>query len=167
MLLGVSASVRSEEMPVAEPDIDENFERLKSERDNATDEIEQSFRSLEQEREFLKREVEAQRMSLEEADLKYTDIDNKYSEIVENLKFTNEKREEIIGEYRLYRHQERAKVVFPIILAAVAYSMSNRAGGDRIVDGFAGYGAAAALETVGMGLGKPIGMLTFKITEWN
>lgn len=165
LLLGISAPSQSQE--VAETlDQDEAFGVLKAERDNATDQIEQALLSLEKERLNLKEEVQEQRISLDEAKLKYVDIEGKYSAIVTNLKFANEKREAIIDEYRLYRHQERAKVVFPLILAVAAYGFSNRDGSDRVVDGFAGYGVASALEAVGLGLGKPIGMLTFKLTEW-
>lgn len=165
LLFGISAPSKSQEVD-EELDNDVAFDALKAERDNATNEIEQALIDLEQERQKLKTEVQEQRISLDAAKLKYVDIEGKYSAIVTNLKFTNEKREEIISEYRLYRHQERAKVVFPLILAAAAYGFSNRDGRDRVVDGFAGYGVASALEAVGLGLGKPIGRLTFKLTEW-
>lgn len=166
LLCGTSAVVQSAELEQAISDSDKKIEELISERDLLTGEIEKSLRSLEQERQALREQVSAQRISLEEAKLKYADIENKYSDIVSNLKRANSKRQEIIDEYRLYRHQERAKIVFPVVAAILAYALSNESGSERVIDGFAGYGAAAALEATGYGLGRPIGRLTFKLTEW-
>lgn len=166
MLCGISAAAQCEELEQAISDSDRKIEALITERDALTDEIEQSLHSLEQERQALREQVDAQRISLEEAQHKYADIESKYSAIVANLKLANSKRQEIIDEYRLYRHQERAKIVFPVVVAILAYALSNESGGERVVDGFAGYGAAAALEATGYGLGKPIGRLTFRLTEW-
>lgn len=158
--------MQSEELEQAISESDRNIEALIAERDAITDAIEQSLHELEEERHALRQQVEEQRISLEEAEKKYAEIERKYREIVANLKLANSKREEILNEYRLYRHQERAKIVFPVIVAILAYALSNESGGERVIDGFAGYGAAAALEATGYGLGKPIGRLTFKLAEW-
>lgn len=145
----------------------ESFNEFKAKRDNALGEVEEALKNLEEEKGKLEQLVSEQKISIEEAESKLSEVLNKYGAIVGNLEEANALKGEIISEYRLYRHQQRAKMFLPVVAGMLAYFFStNEKGNDALVNAFAGYGAAHLFEDTGLGLGKPLGMLSFKLFAW-
>lgn len=145
----------------------ESFREFREKRDSALVEVDEALRSLEEEKGKLEKLVSEQNISIEEAEGQLGELLNKYGAIVGNLEEASALKEEIISEYRLYRHQQRAKMFLPALVGMLAFFYSSGdKGNDAVINAFAGYGAAHLLEDTGLGLGKPLGKLTFKLFVW-
>lgn len=85
----------------------------------------------------------------------------------EKIESANQAYRDMEENFELYVHQQRARQFTPIVLGVLVALYSNAdAESERLAHGLAGYGAGAALEATGYGLGNPIGYLTYKVWEW-
>lgn len=70
------------------------------------------------------------------------------------IEVQQEKMGELINQYDLYKRQNAAKWYVPILVGLYA---ANNADEDKVVWGFAGFGAMMAWEQTGYGPGRAIG----------
>lgn len=105
----------------------------------------------------LQNELSQGTISLDEARLEAKRLRAAASAQKKLIDQQEQKMDRLVNEYDLYRRQNSARWVLPIVVGLYAADRYANAPADRLLWGFAGFGAMMAWEQTGYGPGRAIG----------